>query len=126
MSPLLLAGIALAGGLGAATRYVLDLRLRALLGERMPWGILLVNASGSLALGVLVGLAAAAALPSPWLLIAGVGFLGGYTTFSTTSVDSVRLLREGRRLAALGNGLGGLAACVLAAGLGYALGFLAG
>ncbi len=61
-----------------------------------PWGILVVNVSGSFALGVITGLGAAIA---PELsLVLGLGLLGGYTTFSTVSVETV-LLAQRRRLA---------------------------
>lgn len=107
-------GVAVAGGLGAAARAVVDGAVPERVRRRFPWGILLVNLTGSFALGLLTG----AALAEPVLAVAATGFLGGYTTFSTASVDTVRLLRERRYVAALANGPGMLCATVGAAVLG--------
>lgn len=107
--------VALAGGAGAAVRFILDGLTRSVLGDRLPWGTLLVNVTGSLALGWLVG---ADAGPT-WLDVAGVGFLGGFTTFSAASFETARLAMEDRSLASLGYGLGTLVICVCAAALGY-------
>ena len=110
--------MALAGGLGAATRYALDTWLRPRVSDRLPWPTLLINVTGSFALGLLVGLGT----DSAWLTIAGTGFLGGYTTFSTASVESVHLAIDGRYRAATVNAVGMLVLSVAAASLGYALG----
>lgn len=93
-------------------------------GPALPVGTVVVNLSGSFLLGVLVGLVAAGALPPAVQLIAGVGFLGGYTTFSTASFQTVQLLREGRIGASALIGLGQLLAGVALAGAGLALGLL--
>lgn len=116
MSPLLFLGAALAGGLGAVLRYLVDLGVAGLAGRRFPWGILLVNLSGSFALGVV-----ATALPDAAFLL-GAGLLGGYTTFSTAMLDTVALWRDGERPASAFNAVGMLLLGVLAAGLGLALG----
>ena len=119
MSPWLLLA-ALAGGAGAGLRYVVDRLLTPAAGMRFPWGILVVNVSGSFALGVITGLGAAIA---PELsLVLGLGLLGGYTTFSTVSVETVLLGQRGRRRGALVNLFGTLALAVLAAGLGVLFG----
>jgi CrcB protein len=87
---------------------------------RFPWGILVVNVSGSFALGVITGLGAAIA---PELsLVLGLGLLGGYTTFSTVSVETVLLAQRKRRRDAALNLFGTLALAVLAAGLGLLVG----
>lgn len=95
-------GIAIAGGIGAATRHLVDNSLPDRVRERFPWGIMLVNLTGSFALGILVGLT----LEYPIASVLSVGFLGGYTTFSTASLDAVRLLAARRLGAALLNGPG--------------------
>ena len=119
MSPLVLAlGVGAAGGLGAAVRHLVDTAVSARLRDRFPWGILLINLTGSAALGLLTGLA----LEHPVARLAAVGFLGGYTTFSTASLDTVRLLRAGRTAAALLAGPGMLAAGVGLSLLGILLG----
>jgi CrcB protein len=64
---------------------------------------------------VLAGIAANGWLPPEVAAVVGVGLLGGYTTFSTASVETVRLAQEGRYRAAFANGVGVLVACTLAA-----------
>ncbi len=118
MSPLLFLGAALAGGIGAVLRYLVDLGVARLAGRRFPWGILLVNISGSFALGLVT-----AALPDAAFLL-GAGLLGGYTTFSTAMLDTVALWCDGERRASAFNAIGMLLLGVLAAGLGLALGSL--
>ena len=117
MTPLL---IALAGGLGAAARLVIDGLVRRRLPSTFPWATILVNISGSFLLGLLVGLGAG----DRWQQVLGTGFLGGYTTFSTASFETASLLLDRRPLAAAVNGIGVLVACVAAASGGYALGAL--
>lgn len=112
--------IALAGGLGAAARLVIDGLLRNRLSSTFPWATVLINITGSFLLGLLVGQGAG----DWWQLIAGTGFLGGYTTFSTASLETASLLLDRRPLAAAVNGLVVLMACVAAASGGYALGAL--
>ena len=119
MSPWLLLA-ALAGGVGAGLRYVVDRLLTPTGGMRFPRGILVVNVSGSFALGVITGLGAAIA---PELsLVLGLGLLGGYTTFSTVSVETVLLAQRRRWRDAALNLFGTLALAVAAAGLGLLLG----
>ena len=118
---LLLLGVALAGGVGAAARLVLDGSARALIPVRWPVGTLLINVSGSLLLGVVTGLALAGALDETWRLVLGTGVLGGFTTFSTASVEAARMLLERRWAAGLSYGLGMWAAALAAAALGLAL-----
>lgn len=118
MTPLLFAGVALAGGAGAGLRWIADVLLSRVLPKGFPWAILIVNATGSFALGVLTGLA----LDHAWLAVLGTGLLGGYTTFSTVAVDTQVLVREGRGGAAWANALGTLVLTVAVAMAGLALG----
>ncbi len=115
MTPLLMA---LAGGLGAGSRYSLDAWLRPRVSPRLPWSTHLINISGSLLLGLIVGLGA----DDTWHTVLGTGFLGGYTTFSTASVESVHLAIDGRYRAATVNAVGMLVLSIAAAALGYAVG----
>lgn len=110
--------IAFAGGLGAATRLILDGLIRARSSGRYPLATNIINISGSFLLGVVVSLD----IGSAWQAIAGAGFLGGYTTFSTASFATARLAHDGRYVAALANGLGVLAAAIAAASLGFWIG----
>ena len=114
--------LALAGGLGAVARFVLDGALTASRSWRYPVGTSVINLSGSFLLGLLTGLAAGRLLPSDGLLVLGTGFLGGYTTFSTAAFETVRLAEQRRWGAALLHGVGQVVAATLLA----ALGFLAG
>ncbi|MGH3691816.1 MAG: fluoride efflux transporter FluC [Microbacterium sp.] len=116
MSALLFIGAALAGGVGAVLRYLVDLGVARFAGRRFPWGILLVNLTGSFALGLVT-----TALPDAAFLL-GAGLLGGYTTFSTAMLDTVALWRDGERPASAFNAIGMLLLGLLAAGLGLALG----
>ena len=124
MTPLVFAAVALAGGLGAAARFALDGTIGSRLHTVFPWATFMINTSGSLVLGLVTALAAGHLLPQELALILGTGFLGGYTTFSTTSYETVRLLGERRYGTSLANTLGTLAAAVGAAGLGYWAGSL--
>lgn len=113
--------IAFAGGAGAAARYLVDSALRARLGPNRSaaWPILIVNVTGSALLGLITG--ASLALGPDWTSVLGAGLCGGYTTFSTASLETVQLARGSRR-AGLGHALGSLVAAVVAAALGMALG----
>jgi CrcB protein len=123
VSPWLLVA-ALAGGVGAGLRYVVDRLLTPAGGARFPLGILVVNVSGSFVLGVITGLGTAIA---PELsLVLGLGLLGGYTTFSTVSVETVLLAQRRRWRDAALNLFGTLVLAALAAGLGLLLGVVVG
>lgn len=118
MTPLIFVAAALAGGVGAVLRYLADLAVVRLAGRRFPWGILLVNVSGSFAIGLAAGLAPAA------LFIVSAGLLGGYTTFSTAMVDTVALWRDGERPASVFNLVGTFVLALAAAAAGLLLGGL--
>lgn len=116
--------LGIAGGLGSVARFLLDGIIRSRVRGQLPVGTMVVNISGSLVLGLLTGLVLAAALPPTWALLGGTGFLGGYTTFSTASSETVRLLHAGRVRAALLSGAGTAVAALAAAGLGLSVGLL--
>lgn len=123
MTPeLLLLATAGLGGLGAGLRYTVDVLVMRGRRGAFPLGILVVNATGSFVLGVLTGLAPA--VGGEWLTLLGVGLLGGYTTFSTVSTETVLLAQRRRREWAWGNLLGTLGVCALGAALGIGLGRL--
>ena len=115
MIGLLVAGC---GALGAVARFLVDLGVRRAWPHRFPIATLGINITGSLVLGAVV---AATAADSTVGLAVGVGFCGGYTTFSTAMVETVTLLRERRRGAAGAYLLGLPIVCVLAAAIGFAL-----
>lgn len=122
MTPLVFLLLALAGGAGAAVRLLVDGLVKTRFGARFPWGTSVINVSGSFALGLVTGLTAVGRMDEAWELVVGAGFLGGYTTFSTASFETVRLLQERRFAAALVNGMGLLVLTVGAALIGYLLG----
>ena len=108
MTPLVFIALAAAGGLGASSRMLIDGLIKSRMSTALPWGTIIINVSGSLVLGLLTGLVGTNLLPEAWHLVLGSGFLGGYTTFSTASFETVRLLQERRLAAGLANGLGTL------------------
>lgn len=116
--------VALIGGgaLGAGARYVIDGLLMRGRREAFPVGIVVVNVTGSFLLGLLTGMGAV--VGAVWLAILGIGLLGGFTTFSTVSVETVLLAQRGRRDWAWVNLLGTLVVAVVAAGIGIMLGGL--
>ena len=121
MSTSVLVGVAVLGGLGAVGRFLLDGAVQERVDRSFPYGTLAVNLSGSLLLGLLVGLA----LGRDGQRLLGTGLIGAYTTFSTWTFESQRL-REDRQLdltwANLLVSLGlGVAAAALGRHLGAAL-----
>ncbi|HEY1015537.1 MAG TPA: fluoride efflux transporter CrcB [Herpetosiphonaceae bacterium] len=114
--------IALGAVAGANARYWLGRWVAGVWPGAFPLATLLINLSGSLALGGLAGWPKAqAAWGGGLALLLGVGFLGAYTTFSTFSVELARLLQDGRTALALGYGLASAVGGVLAAAVGFRL-----
>jgi fluoride exporter len=122
MTPLLFAAAAVAGGAGAGLRYLLDLAVQRLVGARFPWGVLAVNLSGALALGLLSG----GLVDATGLWILGTGLLGGYTTFSSVAVTTVVLADEGRTRASIAYAVATFVGSVALAAAGLGLGMLLG
>lgn len=114
----LFVALAVAGGLGAALRMLIDGLVRSRSSGPLPWGTIAINIAGSLLLGVAIGLADRGQLATEWVAVAGTGLLGGFTTFSTASFETVQLLRERRYWHGAANGLGTLVAAIAAAALG--------
>jgi fluoride exporter len=81
------------GGLASAARFLIDVVVSAGWSGRLPAGTLLVNLSGSVILGLLVGIA----LSGDAYLLAGTAVIGSYTTFSSWLLESYRLGQDGRR-----------------------------
>ena len=126
MTGLLIVLGSLAGGGGAVLRMLVDDAVRSRTGGSFPWGIIVVNVSGSLVLGFVTGAAYGSPFGAGVLTVLGAGLLGGYTTFSTASHDTVRLARAGRIGAAFLHAGGQLVACITAAGIGVELGRMLG
>jgi fluoride exporter len=93
--PLLL--VMIGGAIGAGLRYQIGRLSLHLLGPGFPWGTWFINLSGGLLMGLLAGALARAASPAgeSWRLIVGVGVLGGYTTFSTFSLEAANMIQRG-------------------------------
>jgi fluoride exporter len=113
--------VAVAGGAGAVLRALIIHHLGLRRTDPLPAGTVVVNASGSLVLGVVTGLSLYHGLGSHVLAVIGVGLCGGYTTWSTASWETIHLLHTGHRTEAVAYTLGSLAVCVAAAAAGIAL-----
>ena len=114
--------IGIFGGLGCVARYLLSGWTYALAGRGLPYGTLAVNVVGSFLLGLLMTFGLRSTLFSPELRIGiTVGFLGGFTTFSTFSYETMRLLEEGSLWQAGANIVLNVVICLLFAMLGMAL-----
>jgi CrcB protein len=115
--------VAAAGGFGAVLRALLIHHIGLRRADPLPVGTLIVNASGSLILGLLTGLALYHGLGGRYLAVVGVGLCGGYTTWSTASWETVHLLHTGHRTEAVVYTLGSLVVCIGCAAA--AIGFMA-
>ncbi|QOR40512.1 camphor resistance protein CrcB [Billgrantia diversa] len=101
----LLLMMAAGGALGGMARMAVSQRLARLAGTSFPWGTLVVNLSGALLAGGMagwLGMSRDTAMSGGWSLLV-VGLLGGYTTVSSLSLQSLTLWQSGRRAAALAN-----------------------
>ena len=121
MSPLAWVAFIAAGAVGAPLRYLVDGAVSDRVRGALPLGTLIVNVSGSLALGVLTGLALYHGFPNTSRIVLGTGFCGAYTTFSTFTFETVRLAAEGLSREAVGNALITVIACGAAAALGLVI-----
>ena len=114
--------VCLGAAVGAPARYLTDRAIQSRHDSVFPWGTLAVNVVGSLALGLLTGVAEGHAVPSAVRLAIGTGFCGALTTYSTFGYETLRLIEDGGGLYALVNVVASLAAGLAAAAAGYALG----
>lgn len=114
--------LSVAGGVGAVLRFVLDGAVRARWPSGFPIGTAAINVSGSFILGLLTGLGASGAMSHQWAMVVGTGAMGGYTTFSTASIETVRLAQERRYGLAVLNGVGVMLLALGAAWAGLTLG----
>jgi len=119
--------IALGGALGSVGRYWLSGLVANRFGETFPWGTLVINVTGSFVIGIIGALASpegrmdsqSRAFATQFLMI---GVCGGYTTFSSFSWQTLRLLQDREWLYAGGNVILSVILCMVAVWLGYALG----
>lgn len=120
-----IAGIAGGSALGGMARFFVSGLVARAIGETFPWGTLVVNVTGAFAIGVAAGAARHAAPllanPGTWQIVV-TGFLGGYTTVSSFSLQTQALMDDGVWLRALGNIALSLLLCFSAVTLGYLAG----
>jgi CrcB protein len=118
--------VGVAGFLGAIARYGLEGFVSSRNGGSFPWGTLVVNVSGSLVIGFLFAvLIEGRVVVVPWLRAAmTVGFVGAYTTFSTLTLETFRLVEEGSIGLAGANAFGSLGVGLVAVYVGVVLGRL--
>ena len=115
MTPMILLAVGIGGGLGALLRYVVAGAIQSAAWPGYPWGIFVVNITGGLAMGLIVELSALKLQMSPEMrAFLTTGILGGYTTFSTFSLDSVLLIERGQYASAVTYVVGSTVLSILA------------
>ena len=112
-------GVGIAGAIGAMARFWIDGLIRRRREETLPVDTLVINVTGSLLLGVLTGLTLYHGLAADTKTVLGTGFCGGYTTFSSFSLQTLNLMNDGEWLGAGGNILFSVALCLLAVWAGH-------
>jgi len=115
--------IAIAGALGALARYGIGGLILTRAGRTFPWETFVVNITGSFILGFLFTLMTEQLTTASWLRAAvTIGFVGAYTTFSTLTYETYRLMEDGALGLAAANVFGSVAAGLLAVYLGVVAG----
>ena len=112
--------VVLGGGIGAGGRYLLGSWLHLQLGHGFPWGTFAVNVIGSLLIGLVFGVAHTKTISPAATLFLSVGVLGGFTTFSAFSYETLRLMTNGSFGASLLNVAGQFSVGLIAVYLGFA------
>ena len=119
--------VAIGGALGSVSRFWLSGFVAARYGETFPWGTIVINITGSFVIGIIAALAIpegrldsqSRAFAAQFLMY---GICGGYTTFSSFSLQTLNLLRDREWLYAGGNVILSVFLCMIAVWLGYLLG----
>jgi len=115
-------GVALGGAIGSVLRYLIQIQSTQWFGSSFPYGTLLVNVVGSLLIGFLsFTLLERVSVSDEVRFAIFVGLLGGFTTFSTFSLETLNLLQQGNFINAAGNVLVSVGLCLLACFLGLSL-----
>jgi len=112
-----LAAVGVGCAIGAVLRFEISRQIVERAGDTFPWGTLVVNLTGCLLAGALLVSIDAAASPA-WVAFLGAGMLGGYTTVSSFSLETVLLFRRGHAAGALAYVAASMFGCIAAAGLG--------
>lgn len=121
MNPLAWTAFVVAGAVGSSARYLVDIAITERTRGALPWGTLAINVTGSFLLGVITALVLDHGFPRNARIVLGVGFCGAYTTFSTLTFETMRLLEEGAGVEALKNVVLTFAAGTVASALGLGL-----
>jgi fluoride exporter len=115
--------VALGGAIGSVTRYLVGGWFASRFGPAFPYGTFFINVSGSFVIGFFLAFTQERLTISPyWRLFFAVGFVGGYTTFSTFEYESIRLLQDGELLLSTVYLVGSVIVGALSAIAGIALG----
>ena len=118
--------VAIGAAIGGVARYLIGGWLASLLGANFPWGTVFVNVTGSFVIGVVLVLVQGGALPAGARPFVAVGILGGYTTFSTYSYETLKLITDGNYGVAVINVFVQLVLGLIGVYLGVVLGRLIG
>jgi CrcB protein len=114
--------IALGGAVGSIARYQLALMIQTRIPAGFPWGTFVVNITGCLVMGIAMTLISARLVVHPnWRFLIPIGFIGGYTTFSTFEFETFRAVTEGSWMIGAANVVGSVAAGYVALWLGVVL-----
>ena len=117
--------IAVGGAFGAVSRYLVTFQVMRVMGVAFPYGTLAVNVVGSFVIGLIIELLASKFTLSPELrALLVTGFLGGFTTFSTFSLDMANLVERGDAMTAVSYAVASVISCILAVFAGLYLGRL--
>ncbi len=117
--------VAIGGALGSMARYGCSGLVSSLTGSALPYGTLLVNVTGAALIGLFAGLSVPEGrglIPVSGRLFLMTGICGGYTTFSTFSLETLNLMSDGEWGWAIANMVGSVALCMVAVWLGFAAG----
>jgi len=114
--------VMLGGATGSLTRYVVGTAIMNRMGGRFPLGTVFINVTGSFLIGFIMTLLTERLSPHPnWRFLLVVGFLGGYTTFSSFEWETLGLVRDGGRWLGLINAAGSVVLGYIAVWLGAAV-----
>jgi CrcB protein len=111
------------GAAGSLLRYLISVAIAVRWGDAFPWGTIFVNVTGSFGIGLFAGLASddgVLLVPPLARVFVMVGVFGGFTTFSSFSLQTMNLAQDGEWLAAFGNIVLNLVLCLAAVWLGHA------
>ena len=115
--------VAIGGAIGTVARYGVNLAITARFGETLPWGTMFINISGSFAIGLFAAVSDSGrlALPLDVRAFVLVGLCGGYTTYSSFSLQTLSLIEAGEVPRAIVNVVASVTLCLIAVWLGFAM-----